>query len=56
MVTIKCYGKEEKWYNRQDAINHFTEGMLCSEGSEQTRYCTILSGLYAGLNYVTDGD
>ena len=53
MVTITCYGKTETM-DRQKAINKFTEGLLCSEGSERERYAIILSGLMSGLTNVDD--
>jgi len=36
-ITV-CYGKIEKWDDRQKAKNHFLEAMMNSEGAERERY------------------
>lgn len=55
MVKVICYGTA-KMYERQQAIEEFTSAICCSEGSEQGRYCRILSGLRCGKKEVSDGD
>ena len=52
-VTITCYDKTEK-RKRGEAINFYTEGMLCCEGSERDRYASIVTGLNLGLKIVDD--
>ena len=44
-VTVKCYGEEEVYNNRDEAIKHFQECQRNSEGSERERYTNILCGL-----------
>jgi len=53
-VKTICYGKEELWDDRKDAINFFEEGIYASEGSERDRYCTIVSKLKAGYKECSD--
>lgn len=55
MVKVVCYGTA-KMYERQQAIEEFTSALSCSEGSEQSRYCRILSQLRSGRKEVSDGD
>lgn len=55
VVTI-CYGRRQVWKSRREAMNHFLEGMMCSEGSEQQRYATIYAKLVAGETECSDGD
>jgi len=55
MVTVKCYGKEEKWASRQEAMNFYVEGMMCCEGSERDRYVNIYCDLVEGKDYCIDG-
>ena len=52
-VTITCYGTTEE-YDRDEALREFTEGVLYCDGSERDRYCSIVSGLRAGLTVVDD--
>lgn len=52
-VTIICYDKSET-RNREEAIEFYTEGMMCCEGSERDRYTSIVMGLQAGLKTVDD--
>ena len=52
-VKITCYGETEMM-NRADAINFYTDGIACSDGSERERYTNILIGLLSGLNEVSD--
>lgn len=53
LVKIKCYG-EVRIVKRNEAIQEFTECVLCSEGSEQGRYAQILSQLLSGYEYCYD--
>lgn len=55
MVKVICYGTA-KMYERQKAINEFTQAVLCCEGAERDRYCRILSQLRSGKSIVSDGD
>lgn len=53
-ITTVCYGETTIWNNRRAAMNHFFEGILATEGSEQARYTRIYCALKDGLNYCTD--
>ena len=53
MVKVTCYGTTEIM-TRADAIREFREGVMCSEGSEQSRYANILVGLLSGETEVSD--
>ena len=53
IVKITCYNRTETM-ERADAIKFYTEGILCSDGSEQERYATILAGLVSGATVVSD--
>lgn len=53
-VKTICYGKEQVWDKKEDAIAFFIECLLNSEGSERDRYCNILSALKAGLSVCKD--
>ena len=54
IVTITCYGREEK-RKRGDAIKFYTEGMIaCAGSSEGNRYTSIVTGLQAGFSVVDD--
>lgn len=53
-VTTYCYGEAKEWDSREAAIAFFTEGMANSEGSEQSRYATIVAQLQSGKTYCTD--
>ena len=50
MTAVICstYGKEQKFKSRKDAINFFKECIIGSEGSEQSRYVSILMQLMNG--------
>lgn len=54
LIKTKCYGQEEVWLDRNQAINFFLEGMRSSEGSERDRYTSIYFQLLDGNNYCTD--
>ncbi len=53
-VKTICYGKEQIWDFRTDAIRHFKEGIASSEGSEQDRYVKIVTELELGMEVATD--
>ena len=55
IVTIHCYGSVREM-ERSKAIEEFTGAICCSEGSEQGRYCRILSDLRSGKKVASDGD
>jgi hypothetical protein len=55
MVKVVCYGSAQM-YERSQAIEEFLTAIACSEGSEQSRYCRILSQLRRGKKVATDGD
>ena len=54
MVTISDNGRTETM-KRADAIKLYYEAMLCSEGSAQSRYCTIYLQLLEGESFCSDG-
>ena len=54
-VKTVCYGKEQVWDSREDAISFFEEGVFSCEGSERERYLNIVSKLKCGL-WVCDDD
>ena len=47
VVVITCYNKTSKMV-RKDAMMHYLEWLLCTEGSEQERYANILRQLFMG--------
>lgn len=53
-VTTICYGKTEKWKDRDEAIAFFEEAMLASEGSEQERYAKIYTELIERKDVCSD--
>lgn len=55
-VTIKtvCYNVEREWASREEAIEFFKEGIICSEGSERDRYLNVLMNLLDGKDVATD--
>lgn len=56
LQTVKtiCYGREEIWDSRKEAVLFFMQAMAGSEGSEQNRYATILEKLVAGAEECSD--
>ena len=56
MIRITCYGKTEEYpeSERENLILKYFEGMMYSEGSEQSRYVNILEGLQFGDTEITD--
>lgn len=53
-VTTKCYGKIEKWNDREQEKDFFLEAMMNSDGAEYERYSAIYIQLMNGLSYCTD--
>jgi hypothetical protein len=53
-VKVTCYGTTKIWGSRQDAINHFLEGMACCEGCERERYTNIYLQLIKGYDECVD--
>ena len=53
IVTVICYGSAEH-IERADAIRKYSECVMCSEGSEQTRYAQILAEPLHGYRVCTD--
>ena len=53
IVTIKCYGMEEKM-TRKAAIAKYKEGAMVCEGSEKERYTNIYFQLLEGNMVCTD--
>ena len=47
-VKILCYGKEQIWDSRDDAIKFFSQAMAASEGSEHQRCYNIYAMLISG--------
>lgn len=56
MIKTICYGKEEEWATREEAIKFYIECADASDGAERERYTTILLGLLNGEDIVSDGD
>ena len=55
-VTIRCGGTEEHWNSRYLAYHFYYCGAMCCEGSESSRYWSIVSGLLCGEAIPTDGE
>lgn len=53
-VTTVCYGKKEKWEDRQEAITYFLEAMANARGAERERYSIILAKIQMGYSLCTD--
>ena len=54
-VEIYCLSSDIlpiKIMPREEAINWFLEGIMCSEGSEKSRYCDCLTDIMLGRNEV----
>lgn len=54
-VTTICYGQEDVFDSREEAIAFFLRAAAGSEGSEQERYLKILLDLSEGKDFCTDG-
>lgn len=55
-IVVKCYGKEEEYSSRKEAIKFYKECADWSDGCERERYLNVLLDLYDGKNYCTDGE
>lgn len=55
-VKTICYGKEDVWNSREEAMQFFLKAMASSEGSEQNRYGSIVAKLQMGLDICSDED
>ena len=53
-VTVICYGQEEEWSSREEAMLFYLEGVTESDGSERDRYLTILGELIEGKEVCRD--
>ena len=53
-VKTICYKREREWESRADAISFFKDCVVNSDGSEQSRYITIVQQLMAGAVVSSD--
>ena len=53
---LSCYGKEETWDCKEDAVAFFLQAVAGSEGAECERYTKILTDLAMGMDICTDGE
>ena len=53
-VKVTCYGKEETWDERKEAIAFYMKAIAESEGSECERYTKIYTELLMGFSTCTD--
>lgn len=55
-VKVICYGKEEQWNSREEAIAYYQRAILgCDpQSSECGRYVSIMCGLVSGLSVASD--
>ena len=53
-IICLCYGEEQEFTTRKEAINFYKECAEWSEGCERERYINILLDLYDGKRYCTD--
>lgn len=53
-VVVICYGEEEFWGDRNEAIKFYLEGMMACEGAEQRRYTNIYLQLIEGCKVCKD--
>ena len=56
IITVKCYGKEEIWNDRNAALEFYFEAFMGSDGSEKERYGIIMEKLHLGMGYCSDED
>ena len=54
MIKTICYGHEDVWGTREEAIKHFIVCAQASEGSERERYTNILLSLLDGQDVCAD--
>lgn len=55
-VKVICYGDEETWDSRKEAISFYKKAMASSEGSEHRRYEKIVQELESGMTVCTDDE
>lgn len=55
-VKVICYGVEETWDSRADAIKFYLEAMAACEGSERNRYTNVYLQLLEGKSICCDTD
>ena len=53
-VVVICYGEEEFWGDRNEAIKFYLEGMMACEGAERDRYTNIYCQLIDGFKVCND--
>ena len=53
-VKVTCYGKEEVWDSREEAMQYYAQAMANCEGSEQERYARIFGQLSQGRTEASD--
>ena len=53
-VKTICYGREEVWNSRKEAINYFLEAIVGTDGSERDRYTDIYLQLMSGKMVCSD--
>lgn len=53
-VVVICYGQEEFWGDRNEAIAFYLEGMMACEGAERDRYTNIYCDLIEGKKICVD--
>lgn len=53
-VTTICYGKEEVWDDRKEAVDFYLRAIAASEGSECERYTKIYTELLMGKSICSD--
>lgn len=55
-VKVVCYGKEEEWNTREEAISFYRMCASGSEGAERNKYLNVLCDLRNGNMVCTDGE
>lgn len=55
-VTVICYGKEKQFNSRQEAYDYYKQGVLETDGSEQSRYATICTMLLSSNDKIVGDD
>ena len=53
-VTVICYGQEEYWESRKDALDFYMEGVRVCDGAERNRYMNVVLGLMDGADVCRD--
>ena len=56
MVKVICYGQEQIWESRDEAILFYLDGVRCCEGAERERYMNIYLNLIDGQDICTDDE